>query len=305
MTTEVTDAAAPQGTIHDLGYKRYLGTRRAPQTRWRVIARDQVASAFKFWWRFKAALGLAAIITAIAGGMMLFASDRKSSLGRAQGLVMQLIDTALPESIIWFCRAGFVVSLTIGATVVASDVQSGAFTFYFARSVRPHHYVIGKLVGMCALLAMILIAGPLVIAGLRIGVADNLEQVGDLLGILWKTIVIGGVATLAYAAVPLGFSALMPNRRHALALWAAYYLVFGAMVYELGKVSSSAIAALDLPRAVQTITYALFDLSFRSRDVDIPLEAAIASLAAHVVLAIALVTYQVRRAQRIGIGGAS
>ena len=299
------DAAQPAGTIHDLGYKRYLGTRRDSKTRWRVIARDQISSAFKYWWRFKAALGLAAIITAIAGGMMLFASDRKSSLGRAQGLVMQLIDTALPESIIWFCRAGFVVSLTIGATVVASDVQSGAFTFYFARSVRPHHYVIGKLVGMCALLAIILIAGPLVIAGLRLGVADNLEEVGDLLPILWKTVVVGGVATLAYAAVPLGFSALMPNRRHALALWAAYYLVFGAMVYELGKVSSPSLAALDLPRAVQTITYTLFDLSFRSRDVDIPLGAAIASLLAHAAAAIVLVGYQVRRAQRVGVGGAS
>src|SRR5688500_14705104 len=130
----MTDDAQPAGTIHDLGYKRYLGTRRDQSTRWRVIARDQIASAFKFWWRCKAALGLAAIVTAIAGGMMLFASDRKSSLGRAQGFVMQLIDTALPESIIWYCRAGFVVSLTIGATVVASDVQSGAFTFYFARS---------------------------------------------------------------------------------------------------------------------------------------------------------------------------
>jgi hypothetical protein len=299
------DPAPPVGTIHDLGYKRYLGTRRDPKTRWRVIARDQIASAFKYWWRFKAALGLAAIITAIAGGMMLFASDRKSSLGRAQGFVMQLIDTALPESIIWFCRAGFVVSLTIGATVVASDVQSGAFTFYFARSVRPHHYVIGKLVGMCALLAIILIAGPLVIAGLRLGVSDDLEQLGDILPILWKTLVVGGVATLAYAAVPLGFSALMPNRRHALALWAAYYLVFGAMVYELGKVSWPALAALDLPRAVQTITYNLFDLKFRSRDVDIPLEAAIISLLAHAIAAIVLVGYQVRRAQRVGVGGAS
>jgi len=305
FSPETGTTEAPVGAIHDLGYKRYLGTRRDPRTRWRVIAREQVASAWKFWWRFKAAFGLAAIITAIAGGMMLFTSDRKSSLGRAQGFAMQLIDTTLPESIIWFCRAGFVVSLTIGATVVASDVQSGAFTFYFARSVKPHHYVIGKLAGMCALLALILVAGPLVIAGLRLGVSDDVDQLVDLLPILWKTLVIGGVATLAYAAVPLGFSALMPNRRNALALWAAYYLVFGAMVYELGKVSSGSLAALDLPRAVQTITYALFDLNFRSRDAQIPVAAAVASLAGHVVVAVALVSYQVRRAQRTGVGGAS
>ncbi|MEJ7603948.1 MAG: hypothetical protein WKG01_39070 [Kofleriaceae bacterium] len=157
----------------------------------------------------------------------------------------------------------------------------------------------------CALVGIILIGGPLVIAGLRLGVADDVDQLVDLLPILLKAIVVGGTATLAYAAVPLGFSALMPNRRHALALWATYYLVFGAMVYELGKVSSGSIAALDLPRAVQTINYALFDLKFRSRDAQIPVAAAVASLAAHAGLAIVLVFYQVRRAQRAGVGGAS
>jgi ABC-type transport system involved in multi-copper enzyme maturation permease subunit len=300
-----SSGSLPRGTIHDLGYKRYGGSRRDSSTRWRVIARHQIAHGWKTWWRFKAALGFAVITTCIAGGFMLLVSERKSSLGRAQAFAMQIVDTALPESIIWFCRAGFIISMTIGATVVASDVQSGAFTFYFARSVQPRHYVIGKLVGLCVLLSFVVMAGPLVLAGLRLGVSDNLDQLVELLPIVPKTLAVGALAVLTYAAVPLGFSALLPNRRHALALWAAYYLVFGFMAYILGFVSSGGIAALDLPRALQAIAYELFDIKFRLGDAKIPLEAAVASISVHVTASIAIVAYQVRRAQLSGIGGSS
>jgi hypothetical protein len=293
-------------TIHDLGYKRYVGTRRDPSTRWRVIARHQVAMAWKTWWRYKAALGMAVIVTCIAGGMMVFASERRTSLGAAQVIVMKLADSALPEAIIWFCRAGFLVSLTIGAGIVASDVETGAFTFYFARSMKPLHYVLGKLAGLCVLLAFIVLAGPLILAGLRLGISEDLDEVLAVAPIMWKAAVIGLLSIAAYAAVPFGFSALMSSRKQALALWAAYYLVVGEMAHRLGIHVAGWIAAIDLPRAIQAVTYYLFDLHFRPmRDAEIPLWAAFASLGAHIAFAIAAVAYQVRAAQKSGVGGSS
>ncbi len=299
---------APPGAsvVHDLGYRAYTGPRRAPGVRWRVIARQQIASAWRTWWRFKSSLGSAAIITAIASGILLLAGDRKSSLGRAQSFVVTLQDTVLPESIIWFCRAGFVLTLTVTASIVASDRQSGAFTFYFARSVRPRDYVLGKLAGACVIAACIVAAGPVLIALVRLGLAETTQDLTALLPSVPKALLLGAIATLAYAAVPLGFSALVPNRRHALALWAAYYLIGGQAMYVLGRQLAPALAALDLPRAVQTIAYALFDLGFRAgRDVEIPLAAAIASLTAHVVIALGVLGFQVQRAQGSGVGGAA
>ncbi len=295
----------PTGTIHDLGYRRYEGPRRTDSARWRVIARHQIAIAWKTWWRFKAPLGLAVITMAIAGGMTMFASERKSSLGSAQMFAQRLIDTALPEAMIWFCRVGFLASLTLGATIIATDVQTGAFGFYFARSTRPRQYVIGKLVGLCALVAILVLAGPLVLALLRLGVADDLDEVKALLPILPKTLAVGGLATLAYACVPLAFSSLLPNRRHALALWAAFYLIFGAMAYALAHVASPSIGALDLPRAVQAVAFHLFDLEFRGKDPAIPLDAALGSLIGYSAISIALIGVQVRRAQHSGVGGGS
>ncbi|MBA2539547.1 MAG: hypothetical protein H0V17_07930, partial [Deltaproteobacteria bacterium] len=65
------------------------------------------------------------------------------------------------------------------------------------------------------------------------------------------------------------------------------------------------IGALDLPRAVQAVAFHLFELDFREKDPVIPLDAALASLLGHAALSIALVIYQVRRAQRVGVGGSS
>jgi hypothetical protein len=290
-------------TIHDLGYKRYVGTRREQATRWRVIARHQIAHGWRTWWRFKAPLGMAVIITCIAGGLMVFASDWSTRLGGAQKMVMKVVDTALPEALLWYFRAAFVVSLTVSASQVAADMQSGAFTFYFARSIRPLHYVLGKLAGMCGLLALILIAGPLVLAGIRIGIVNDTSELVTMLPLLGEALAIGVVATLVYAAVPLGFSALLGGRRQALAMWAAYYLIFGSMAYVVGNFASPWFAALDLPRALQAITYYLWGLDFRTRDVHIPLAAAVASLAGHVALALAILIYKVRSAQLAGIGG--
>ena len=294
-----------KGTIHDLGYKRYAGPRRAPSTRWRVIMRDQLASAWKTWWRFKSALGLAVIITFIAGGFLYLASDRLlRALGHG-GMVTTIADGVVPLSISWYCRAAFVVSLTITAGVVAGDLQSGTFTFYFARSVRPRDYVLGKLAGLATLMLLITFVGPLLLAALHLGLAESADQLVDDLWILPKVIAIGALTTLTYTAVPLGFSALASSRRYALAIWATYYLVVGVMAVGVGMVGTGAVAAIDLPTAIETVTTSLFDVQFlRGVHPDVPLAAALISIGVQVTAAIAIVTLRVRAAQRSGVGGA-
>jgi hypothetical protein len=301
----VSETTAPAGTIHDLGYKRYVGTRRPPSTRWRVIARNQIAVSWKTWWRFKSALGLAVITTFVAGGLLYFAADKLSGFGR-DGLRLQLIEAIIPAAIEWYCRVGFLTSLLICAGVVAGDVASGAFTFYFARSVRPRDYVLGKLAGLGFLLAAIMFAGPVLLAALRLGLSDSTDELVHNLVILPKAVAVGAVGTLVYAAVPLGFSALVANRRYALALWASYYLVVGNMTFGLGFVWTDAIAALDLPTAMRSFAYDLFDVQLlRGRVLDVPMTASLVSMLIQAAVAIAIVFASVRRAQQTGVGGSS
>ena len=294
-------------TIHDLGYKRYVGARLASSTRWVVVMKNHVAHAWKTWWRYKSTLGLAVIVTVIAGGVMFLLQDRAiKGVVLPNGIAASLTDGTLPRAIQWYSRVAFLLSLTIGARVVAGDMQSGAFTFYFARSVRPRDYVLGKIVGQLVLVGMIYMAGPLLLAIARLGLADSSANLIDLLPMIPKALAIGALGTLAFACVPLGFSALVHNPRYAMAMWAAYYLIVGGMAWVLSRLTDSGIAALDIAASLDSVAFWLSDLELvwgRAKRID-P-HVALVSLLAHAAAGIAIVVWQVRRAHLRGIGGSS
>lgn len=296
------------GQIHDLGYKRYAGARQDAGTRWRVIMRHQIATAWKTWWRFKAWLGMAVLVSFIAGAVMyIFSNKIFHGMGRVGEVATTVADAALPQSIAWYCRAAFVASLTLGSTVIAGDLQSGAFTFYFARSVRPRDYVLGKLAGLGVLMAILTMAGPVLLAGMRLGLC---ESTSDVIAHLWlfpKALAVGALATVAYTAVPLGISALADTRRTALAMWAAYYVVGGWVALGIGMASrSGAIAAFDIHTAIEGVADKLFGVPMLgARISNISLAEGVTSVVAQSVAAIAIVGFSVSRAQKSGVGGST
>ncbi len=304
----MSDATRPGGTIYDLGYKRYVGTRRSAATRWLVIMRHQLGMGWRKWWRYKVALGLAVITMFIAGGIIYFlGSEMLRGFGaRRTGVLVTIADSVLPLSIRFFCMSAFVLTLTLGASIVASDNQSGAFTFYYVRSIRPRDYVLGKLAGFGTLVATILLVPPLLLACFRIGMSETVDQMVDNLVIIPKTIVIGLLGTLAYTTLPLALSSLVSKRRYALALWAAYYVIVGNMAFGLSHVISPKLAALDIPSAMLTVSFELFELNPLLRGFgQMTLDVAVIGLLVQSGLGIALLWYQVSRDQRHGVGGSS
>jgi hypothetical protein len=296
------------GRIHDLGYKRYVGARRAPSTRWRVIARHEIGSAWKTWWRLKVALALAVIITFAFGSIMYFSSGVAARVQLLRGGMVGWIDAALPMSIEWYVRVAFYASLTIGAGAIAGDYQSGAFTFYFARSVRPRDYVIGKLVGFATVVAVILIGGPLLLALIRLGICDTFDEVVQKLVLVPRIVGIGALAALAFATVPLAFSSLVASRRTAIALWAGYYWLFGFIVQRVGTNEGGEFAMLDIFAAVRVVAFDSFDITLArgwGRAWGNPFDAAIVSLVGHAAIAIGIVWWRVRTAQRAGVVSSS
>jgi hypothetical protein len=304
----MSDVTKPGGTIYDLGYKRYVGTRRSTATRWLVIMRHQIAMGWKKWWRYKVALALAVITMFVAGGIIYFTGSemlRGFGAGRSS-VIVTIADSVLPLSIRFFCMAAFVLTLTLGATIVATDNQSGAFTFYYVRSIRPRDYVLGKLAGFGMLMATVLLVPPLLLACFRVGMSNDVDQLLRNLKIIPKTIAVGLLGTLAYTAMPLALSSLVGKRRYALALWAAYYVIIGNMAFGISHVTTPSLAALDLPSAMLTVSYELFDLSPLLRGFGkMTLEVAVTGLLLQSALGIALLWYQVSRDQRSGVGGSS
>jgi hypothetical protein len=294
------------GQIHDLGYKRYLGTRTAVETRWTVIMRHQLSTAWRGWWRFKPWLIVGLMATAVSGGVLYFLSGSMFRAVRGiGGNMIKFADGILPLSMRWYCPIGFIVSLTLCVTLVSGDLRSGAFTFYFARSVRPRDYVIGKLAGLSLLLSLIMMGGPLALAAIRIGLSDNVTQLVELLPVVYKALAIGVLGTLVYAAVPLGFSALVTNPRYAMALWAAYYIPIGFMAQGIAHVTRPELAAIDVGAALRVVSLNLFDVEMLGRDASFSTAVALTSIFGHAAIAIGLVFWRVRTAQHSGVGGSS
>ncbi len=297
------------GQIHDIGYKRYVGTRLSTGTRWRVIMREQIAFGWKKWWRYKLALGGTVITAFVAGGIIYFSAGKiLRSMGTAANqMVLTFADGVLPLSVAFFCRMAFVLSLTLGATIIANDTQSGAFTFYYVRSVRPRDYVLGKLAGYGFLVGTLVVIGPLFLAIFRLGMCDDADQFVKYLPIVPKIIGIGLLATLVYTAVPLAISALVPNRRYALALWAAYYLIISNIALAIGAVTKTPVQALDIQTALQAVTFELFEIPRMLVGAPSGLDGktALIALLAQGALAIGLMWFMVASERRSGVGGAS
>jgi hypothetical protein len=294
------------GQIHDLGYKRYVGTRRSLGSRWTVIMRHQLATAWRGWWNFKIWLVSALMITAIGAGVMYLATNKTvQMLAGMGGRQVSFADGALALLMPWYGRIGTVVGVFLCSTVVASDVQSGAFTFYFARSMRPRDYLLGKLAALLTLMALVLLAGPVLLAILRLGLCQSTDEVIQTLPILGKAATVGALGTMIYAVVPLGFSAVIANRRYAMALWVAYYVVIGGMAAVAGIFVQPVLGALDLASALSAVTLDLFEFRILDRHaVAIPIGAALGSIFAHCGVAIAIVLWRVRGSQH-AIGGSS
>jgi hypothetical protein len=291
------------GAIHDLGYKRYLGTRRPPSTRWRVIARHQIATAWKGLWRFKLSLAIT-IVTAVVAAIFIYVMSNKTLTGMTNGRSLTFADSALSVSISWCCRAAFIFSLTVSASVIAGDMQSGAFVFYFARSTRPIDYLIGKLAGLGALIGLLVFVVPVIVAGLRLSLVSSTDELIHHLDLIPKMMAVGALATVAYTAIPLGFSAMVSNRRYALGLWAAYYLIFGSMAFGVGIASHSPISALDIGQSINSIGNTLFGIDIDSR-FHISTPAAVVSLLGQSGAAIMVIWWQLANAQKAGVGGAT
>lgn len=294
--------------IHDLGYKRYVGTRQDASRRWRVIMRNTIAHGWQTFFRYKAWLGTAVIVTAIAAVFIFIATSKTWHLGH--GIQTTFADMALPFAFDMFAKIAFILSLRLGAMIIATDFTSGAFVFYFARSTRPVDYLVGKLSGYFLLVAVILIGGPVLIALMRIGFTGYTD-ISELVPQLWllpKVLAVGIAGTIAYTAVPLGFSAMIANPRYALGVWAGWYVIAGSMATAIGHAMHLPLGALDIGHAFHSVTsYALGNPIglFGERLDDLPLSACLISLGVQSAAAVFAILVQLRHAQRSGVGGAT
>jgi ABC-type transport system involved in multi-copper enzyme maturation permease subunit len=300
------DAQVPAAAVHDLGYKRYLGTRRPQNTRYRVIVGNVLSMAWRGWWRAKIWIVGSAAGVFVLGLLMLTFREKlgASASGPAGELILSFPDTILAISFRLAGIAAFLFGLIAVAGTVTRDLGAGAFEFYFSRPVRSLDYVLGKLVGSCLLLGAPLLAGPTLLALFRVGLeTDNL---GKVWLVIPQTMLTGAISTVVYAAVPLAFSALARRPRDAMILYAAFYVVIGGVLRVAAEITGTrAIAAFDIYDALLGITYGFYGWDVFAGRALPPQGASLAVMALYAAAAVALLFWRVRAIERAGIGGGS
>lgn len=308
-TLDAAPAAAPAprrpgaGVIHDLGYARYAGERRSPSTLWLVIMRHQLAQTWKTWWRWKL-WAIGAVLTTVGIGIIIYLSQNEMFEGlRKNGEVVRVIDGLIPYSFTFFRWCAFGMTMTVASTGIARDRETGAFGFYFCRPVRARDYVLGKVAGMALAMASLLVVGPLLLAGFRIGLASDTDEVMRLLPWLARVLVVGVLASLIYAILPMALSALLGRRWLALGLWAGYWVVGTGVFAVIGYFSWKPLISLDPGAALSSLAYGLWDLSVEDDKIQVTVTVALVSLIVHVVGGAALLYWRVRR-EAVGAVGA-
>lgn len=299
-------STASSAKIHDLGYKRYEGPRSPQAQRYRSIVKNVPLSAWSGFWRMKAWVISGVITIVVLGAFIYFAGNTTFGLFvRTSGAPVTMGEAFLPYSFQFLRWISFALTLSVVASIVANDLRTGAFEFYFSRPVRPIDYVMGKLGGAIVVVAPVLLLMPLLLTIFRVALIGP-DQIVSSLILIPKMILVGTIATIAYAAVPLAFSAVASRSRYTLPAWAAFYIIVGWTLVFIGmRTGIPALTALHLPTAVDGIAFALFDVTFRFQDGNAspPMWAALVTLTGYVLLSLAVVYWRVRTAERAGMGG--
>ena len=308
MNRERTSAAegaagAPAAAIHDLGYRRYVGTRRPQSTRWRVIVRNLVATSWRGWWRMKVWV-IGAVLTTVGIGVPMYISrqDIFEQL-KQRGMPMTWADALLPMSFQFYSWFAFVLGATVAAAQVARDLRAGAFEFYFSRPVRPMDYMFGKVAGTVLVMACAVTAGPLLLSLFRVGLSREVDEILPTLLLIPKTLLVGVTAAVAFAAVPLAVSTLSTRPRITVSIWVVFYFLFGGIVEGLSiGLKQPDLAALSLPDALVGFAFAVYDVTPVFQQVP-GAAASTAGLLGTIALALVILHARVRRAERAGMGG--
>jgi ABC-2 type transport system permease protein len=294
------------GNIYDLGYRRYEGARlgRAHAVRSLIVHSFRTTYGLGRSGRAKAApviFGAMAILPAviIVGGLTIaarFGFDRQ--LDDAELIGFNNYYSSVAAIVVLFCAAQ-------APELFGRDQRHGVLALYFARALRRSDYALGRLIGFC-LAVLLLLLIPMVILFLgRILLSTNIAGAfGRNLPNIPPVLAQGVVIAALYGGLSMAVSAYASRRAYATAGIIALFVLPGIVAGIVIGIGSSTVGTwlvLVSPNTIVDGTNALFfrrSLGEEYFFVDIPSWAFLASAVVEVAIVVALI---LRRFARITI----
>ncbi len=215
------------GTVYDLAYKSYTGTRTSLSYRWTVIARTAMRLQLRQSWvkvLLVFSLPLLAVRAILMAGSAVFsavdAGPRADLAVATYGVPAQSFTT-------------FLLLLVCGAPAIASDLNAGAFQFYFSRPLSPWQYLLGRIASSSAW-ALTLSLGSLGVLALeRIALGGSLPSVARVVLFASLPVVL---RVLSVTAVSLAASSLTRRKGIAQASFAGTVVASYSLTLVLARV---------------------------------------------------------------------
>jgi ABC-2 type transport system permease protein len=247
--------------IHDIGYKRYSGSRLGRFYAMRSLYSHGVRTAFGLGRSAKAKI-FPWIVVGIVG---VVAVVMAAVLAQTGTMIMAYQEFPISLSIL------LVIFLAVtGPEMVSRDLRNKTLPLYFSRPLRRTDYALAKL-GALVTAAFLLLAGPLTLVGLvgmfsGDGFTDVLREFRALLG----GYAMIAVSALIYSCLALLISSFASKRAFAAAGVAAYFLVtsaVGGAIYGLATGGLRAVGAMvNLNLLTQGVREFLFNRSLVDLD---------------------------------------
>lgn len=271
--------------IHDQGYRRYGGGREPHGRRWWVIARAGLLARVKE--RRVIALLLAAWLPFLVRAIQIYASanfQQVAFLAPTPQMFREFLDQQ--ELFV------FIVSIMIGAGLIADDRRANALQIYLSKPLTRVEYIAGKLITLAIVLTFVTWVPAILLLLLQILFAGSTKFLREHLFLIPAITLFAGVQVFVSSFAMMALSSLSKSRRFVAMMYAGALFFTAAMYQALRAITTSSAWAVISPRDTMNV---IADGIFRIQGPrTIPLYAAVIAIAVLIAASIWVLERRVR-----------
>jgi len=227
--------------IHDQGYRHYGGRREPQGRRWWVIARAGLMSRV----RERRVIGvlLFAWLPFLVRAVQIYASANFQQVAFLAP-TPEMFREFLSQQEIFI----FIVSIVIGAGLIADDKRANALQIYLSKPLTRVEYIAGKLVTLGAVLTFVTWLPAMLLLVLQMMFAGSTKFLTEHLFLIPAITLFAAVQVFVSAFAMLALSSLSKSRRFVAMMYAGIIFFTAAMYQALRQITASNAWAAISPR---------------------------------------------------------
>ena len=271
--------------IHDQGYRHYGGRREPYGRRWWVIARAGLMGRIRE--RRVIAVLLMSWVPFLVRAVQFYASANYEGVA---------ILSPTPDTFREFLGQQeifiFIVSIVIGAGLIADDRRANALQIYLSKPLTRVEYILGKLMTLALVLTFITWLPAMLLLILQMLFAGSAKFLTEHLFLIPAITLVAAVQVFVSAFAMLALSSLSKSRRFVAMMYAGILFFTAAMYQALRQITTSSAWAALSPRDTMNV---IADGIFRIQGArPIPFPAAVIAVIALIALSIWILERRVR-----------